>query len=443
MSSDDDDERMEVPGIGAGAVLSEARRVSGDVVRKVSDAARKLSGERRRSSAHELLEDDMGDEHISDSSASLCTKVLAAVCFGIALIMLTLGMYVQSAVNGAEAVTGAMAGAVAGAGENVASSRMHQHITERQRKQHENGEAVHVSCKSAGNMHLLAALPVGASCHVLCHAGCASMDWVLLHKNVAWGSNATDGAASGYADASLLCLAAQHATGEDGGEFTITITAGGSSFAGSSAHGVVSSSHEGQHQRAFVVGLRRTAAQVVAAAAAREEVVRTRNKEVKPSELRAHFLTALATVPRELVALRFFAFAVGSTPRTSVLGDFELLDASKTGEVSPEQFLAPPNREAHKSGEKPIGSRWTALETQSFEAMDSNGDGLLNIEEYQRGYNGFERALSKVITNADKDGNRRISYLEMEQLGPEEAMQLLSFHSFVGTSKDPAKAELR
>jgi hypothetical protein len=485
---DDDDEGggMAVPSIGAGAVLSEVRRLSGDVrrlsgdiVRKASDAARKLSGssDRRRSSAHELLDDDADDdERMGDSSASLGMKVMAALCFGIALMMLTLGLYVQSAVatqaqagDSAAAAAAVTAAAAAGATAAAAaspspSSLTHQHITEQQRAQHSRGEAAHISCKSAANMHLISELAVGASCNVLCHSGCSRMDWVLLHEHVVWGDNAT----TGYADASLLCLAAQHATGEDGGEFTITIKAGAKEYPAVEAHGISSSAFEGEHRRAFVVALHKTAAQVAEENAAAAQRLRAQVAEVKPSELRAHFQTALDTVPKKMVALRFFGYAVGPAPRTAVLGDYERLDASQTGKVSKQQFIALPGSAAVSGGAGAaaaspaaaaatdsagaaaasgqaggaLGERWAKIELKSFDAMDSDSDGLLDIEEFQRGYNGFERALSKTITQADLDNDHKISYSEMLKIGPEQALQLLNFHTFVSVVKDLEKMEL-
>ena len=471
-----------MPSIGAGAVLSEVRRLSGDVrrlsgdiVRKASDAARKLSGssDRRRSSAHELLDDDADDdERMGDSSASLGMKVMAALCFGIALMMLTLGLYVQSAVAtqaqgdstaAAAAATAAAAAAATAAAAASPSSLTHQHITEQQRAQHSRGEAAHISCKSAANMHLISELAVGASCNVLCHSGCSRMDWVLLHEHVVWGDNAT----TGYADASLLCLAAQHATGEDGGEFTITIKAGAKEYAAVEAHGISSSALEGEQRRAFAVALHKTAAQVAEEKAAAVQRLRAQVAEVKPSELRAHFQTALDTVPKNMVALRFFGYAVGPAPRTAVLGDYERLDASQTGKVSKQQFIALPGSAAVSGGAGAaapapaaaaatdsagaaaasgqaggaLGERWAKIELKSFDAMDSDSDGLLDIEEFQRGYNGFERALSKTITQADLDNDHRISYSEMLKIGPEQALQLLNFHTFVSVVKDPEKME--
>ena len=50
--------------------------------------------------------------------------------------------------------------------------------------------------------------------------------------------------------------------------------------------------------------------------------------------------------------------------------------------------------------------------------------------------------MKKIIEKADLDNDHKISYSEMLKIGPEQALQLLNFHTFVSVVKDLEKMEL-
>ena len=102
-----DDDGMEVPGIGASVVAGEVRRLSGDIVRRVSDAARKMSSSSKRDDDDDDLDaafdddDDIdlgGREHgcspgqLKRRPIPLCIKLVIALLFGSALVMVLVGM---------------------------------------------------------------------------------------------------------------------------------------------------------------------------------------------------------------------------------------------------------------------------------------------------------------------------------------------------------------
>ena len=101
-----DDDGMEVPGIGASVVASEVRRLSGDIVRRVSDAARKMSSSSKRDDDDDDLDAAFDDDDDIDldgreqgcspgqlkrRSIPLCIKLVIALLFGAALVMVLVG----------------------------------------------------------------------------------------------------------------------------------------------------------------------------------------------------------------------------------------------------------------------------------------------------------------------------------------------------------------
>eukprot|EP00937_MAST-01D_sp_MAST-1D-sp2_P005492 g5492.t1 len=262
MSSDDEEiEGMEVPGIGASVVAGEVRRLSGDVARKLSDAARKLSGASGRDSAVDDEEDLLDEAKGGHRSMPFCVRLAVALLFGLALALTAGGFLASQRAREVSAMREAPSAPVASAGSgNGNSTNTHGLIERQQRAQLEQGKAISLSCRSSGNIHALGLLPLGANATVDCRPGCTQSEWYKAQEAAIWGSQGAGG--NGYADASLVCVAAQHATGEDGGEFVVTFNTA-ESFSAETAHGIATGAFDDQ-RRAFTIALRKTTSQLQA-----------------------------------------------------------------------------------------------------------------------------------------------------------------------------------
>ena len=520
------DSPLDAPQIGAGHVI---RKVS-NAARKVSDGVRKMSGEalkkmrspRRKLSGadvHDLLfgDNDSGDgggngggsggdgnryspfvpdeEHPSSSSiggsVALCLKLAVALLIGATAVVLMIGRYVEGVREQGQTVpvggerhrgsgvadtAAAAGGAAVTAVASDGTDAMHARLLADQRAVHGAGGAVQLSCKSTGKMHLVGALQPGQSCLVHCAPGCVSSDWVARHEHTVWGG--VNGGA--YLDASLVCVAAKHATGEDGGQFELKVVseaeAAASSFASSTMFGVHSAEH-GSAGRAFTLELQQTAKEVEAARRVAAERAITDQQEVPAPVLRAHLQALLANVPPASCLMRFFASAVGKLPpHEATIADFGRLDAMHgldrglqlpsrgyltavlletvlrealaadhdeqpgDAEHQDEQpdadHLRPRQHSLHHaaaSGGSSDMSRWVKLERAAFTAMDLDSNGQLVVEEYMGGFEAFERALNLIMVEADNDPkDRKISGKELRAMTRDQVQPtMLAFYDHV------------
>eukprot|EP00936_MAST-01D_sp_MAST-1D-sp1_P000785 g785.t1 len=470
-----DDDGMEVPGIGASVVAGEVRRLSGDIVRRVSDAARKMSSSSKRDDDDDDLDaafdddDDIdlgGREHgcspgqLKRRPIPLCIKLVIVLLFGSALVMVLVGMggsaqqprHSPAAINRDDAT---------GSGRNVPvdsggdaddalfdarggnapptesqhqptsaevvqqDSRAARAITDMQFEQQQRGEAVQLSCRSTGNLHLLGQIEDGKGAKILCPQGCRDSDWVQKHSEIVWGDK------DGYADVSLVCYAAQHSTGVDGGEFFVSIGKS-TNFASQTRNNITTTAHDGE-SRSFRVKLLNSLADIERIRQEKHKAELEANAMVPPAELRARFLHVLRTIPQGLAAIRFFKIAVSEAPVVKLFHEFDKIDKARSGYVERAQFLAEAQNEKREHGAK-LDDYWQRYDVNAFQDMDQNGDGRLDKQEYQAGYYGFELALSQIITELDTDHNNKISRKEMDVLRTSTVMELLSFGRYVSRS---------
>ena len=470
-----------------------ARRVSG-AARKLSSGVRKMSaGAGRRRNLGDTDDDDGGggddddddddddDEEGGASSWSpVCARAgLAMLVAALTLLLCGARVPAQSAPPPQPAAGGGTHGEQAAAASSTAAAIAASgaaRILEVQRGVHGRGGAVEMSCRSTGNMHLPGALAAGESCLVHCDQGCASSRWVAGHEHAVWGGGGGGGIGGGgdgggggrsasYLAASLVCVAAKHATGEDGGEFKLAVAAAEPrSFAASSMFGVSTSAHA-HPGRAFTLQLHKTAADVAAGRRAAADRAAADEEAVSPAALRAHLRSLLAMdVPGTATAMRFFACAVGKQPpHAAAIRDFQRVAATATGgaaaageaalgaitesvlaglAIAP--IVASPGtttqqqrrrqQQQQQQQQQRRQQRVLQAEREAFAAMDLDGDSTLSVEEYVGGFIGFERALDAVMlaAGAGPSSHSRTSGRKLRAVKQQEVVRaLLGFAAHV------------
>ena len=389
-------------------------------------------------------DDDDDEEGGASSWSPVCARAgLAMLVAALALLLCGARVPAQSAPPPQPAAGGGTHGEQAAAASSTAAAIAASgaaRILEVQRGVHGRGGAVEMSCRSTGNMHLPGTLAAGESCLVHCDQGCASSRWVAGHEHAVWGGGGGGGIGGGgdgggggssasYLAASLVCVAAKHATGEDGGEFKLAVAAAEPrSFAASSMFGVSTSAHA-HPGRAFTLQLHKTAADVAAGRRAAADRAAADEEAVSPAALRAHLRSLLAMdVPGTATAMRFFACAVGKQPpHAAAIRDFQRVAATATGgaaaageaalgaitesvlaglAIAP--IVASPGtatqqqrrRRQQQQQQQRRRQRVLQAEREAFAAMDLDGDSTLSVEEYVGGFIGFERALDAVMLAA-------------------------------------------
>ena len=260
-SSDDSDDSdsthgMRSPSIGASHVIGKVRRMS----RKMSAGMqvslgmrerrtksrqarhRRASGGRKNSGAH-------GDEDFGDEDEGYCPSLggfVRVVMLCVALLLTVLCVTRPRGLN-----KGAAARAIhhntplddmkviwaafdiastpilsrePGQTEKYVAARAliqkHEKILEEQKADLAAGRPLQLACRSVAAMHALSEAGIGDTHVVSCARGCHLTKWFkekTASYSMVWGDNNTPG----YHVASLVCVAAYHATGQDGGLFTI------------------------------------------------------------------------------------------------------------------------------------------------------------------------------------------------------------------------------
>lgn len=289
-------------------------------------------------------------------------------------------------------------------------------------------EAVPLSCRSTGNMHLLAALRGGddhlgsgwsAPVRVRCPAGCGAPP--RQHAGL-WGDKH-----AGYQCASLACVAARDATGEDGGEFIVRVALdraqGGAAGAAAAAAVAVASSCT------FTITLHKQLTAQRDEAAVRKVRAKVRSWLLDGLHMQA---------PAGGVALRFLEIATAQPGRNRPHGDLvgeaaddfdgllrALFNIDEKGVtdgfhttakgllgVPVEVSAAIANAIANTTDAAAQKSAYLE-ESKTFSHMDANGDGLVDLSEYLAGFQAFEATLHAVLSRFDADGDGEVSRREL------------------------------
>ena len=260
----------------------------------------------------------------------------------------------------------------------------HAHpITRQQRRQWHASKRVALSCRSAGNAHLLAEFGGGEKVVVRCPPGCAADPWVTRHAAASPGGHLPlVGSRGGYHDGSFVCLALLHATGADGGEAEVLVRelpgaamSGGPGlglppgspllpalpFAAVLAHGLQSAACDAGHRRSFTLRATRSAEEVRAADAEEKAADEAAARGVPPLVLVRHLRLMLSMVraPRKLAISRFLDHA----------STMEEDDAATSA-------LSPSMRKLLRG--MPSNER----NTHDHKSLDTDGDGELSWAEF-------------------------------------------------------------
>lgn len=116
-----------------------------------------------------------------------------------------------------------------------------------QHERYEAGKAFTIDCVSHLSTHKLSELVIGNSAEIICPRGCRKDKFIHHTKErVLWGTDL-------YSPDSMICIAAIHGTGKDGGQFKLSVLSGQSTYKGSKKNSVLSLDDDLAHSKSFAV----------------------------------------------------------------------------------------------------------------------------------------------------------------------------------------------